>query len=96
MKYRLYVLSDHKKAKGISKRNLLQESHKKEQTKDYLGIYPTVIRCNGSHTSYNGDDPVSLTKDGPKMKAWEEMRAPDNEHDIIIRSKFQNGGEFYI
>jgi hypothetical protein len=57
-----------------------------ERTKDYLEIFPKVIRCNGSHTSYNGDDPVSLTKDGPKMKAWEEMRAPDNEHNIIIRS----------
>ena len=31
-------------------------------------------------------NPVSLTKDGPNMKAWEEMRAPEDEHNLIIRS----------
>ncbi len=44
------------------------------------------IRCNGSHTIGNGDNPVSLTKDGPNTKAWEEMRAPEDVHNIIIRS----------
>ena len=65
-----------------SKRKIQKESSTRkpqERTKDYLEIYPKVIRCNGSHTSYNGDDPVSLTKDGPRMKAWEEMRASDRQ-----------------
>ena len=34
----------------------------------------------------NCDNPVSLTKDGPNMKAWEEMRAPEDVNNIIIRS----------
>ena len=45
-----------------------------------------VERCNGSHTMTMVMNPVSLTKDGPNMKAWEEMRAPEDEHNLIIRS----------
>ena len=45
------------------------------------------MQDDADHTHpYNGDDPVSLKKDGPKMKAWEEIGAPVNVHDIIIRS----------
>ena len=39
-------------------------------------------------SDYNESNPVSLTKDGPNMKAWEEMRAPEDVHNIIIRSAF--------
>ena len=46
-----------------------------------------VERCNGSHTMTMVMNPVSLTKDGPNMKAWEEMRAPEDEHNLIIRSQ---------
>jgi hypothetical protein len=45
------------------------------------------MKYDADHTHpYNGDDPVSLTEDGPKMKAWEKMRAPEDVHNIIIRS----------
>ena len=37
-------------------------------------------------SDYNESNPVSLTKDGPNMKAWEEMRAPEDVHNVIIRS----------
>ena len=46
---------------------------------NYLGITSwknhESIRCNGSQTIDNGDNLVSMTKDGPTTTTWEEMRA---------------------
>jgi hypothetical protein len=38
------------------------------------------------------DDPVSLTKDSPKIQALEEIGAPDKANDIIIQSIFISMG----
>ena len=44
--------------------------HKRtKENNELLREFMKVERCNGSHTIDNGDHPVSLTKDGPNMKA---------------------------
>ena len=57
-----------------------------KENNELLREFMKVERCNGSHTMTMVMNPVSLTKDGPNMKAWEEMRAPEDEHNLIIRS----------
>ncbi len=61
--------------------------HKRtKENNELLREFMKVERCNGSHTMTMVMNPVSLTKDGPNMKAREEMRAPEDEHNLIIRS----------
>ncbi len=38
-------------------------------------------------SDYNKSNPVSLTKDGPNMKALEEMRAPEDVSLILSTSE---------
>ena len=61
-----------------------------QENNELLREFMKVERCNGSHTMTMVMNPVSLTKDGPNMKAWEEMRAPEDEHNHIIRSRMKS------
>ena len=67
--------------------NVPDVEDKKEQA-----LHNELLFKDGS--DYNESNPVSLTKDEPNMKAWEEMRAPEDEL-ILSPGSLKRAGEGY-